>query len=321
MTDQTIPVRTVHDSAGMLALIPGLVGFEPQESVVIVLMAGTRVRLTARVDTCEVARPELMAQLGTAVHQTASDKAFLAAYSTEDPDAAETALASLGEALTQAHDLDVLDAVVVGSEHWVSLADGRQHPLDEVRDHPLRVQEIYEGRCPARSRDELAALVQPGSDEVGEAFAVTAEAGLLALLAMGDEDVAGLAGEYLDVVWRERAVDDALAGALAALVSLDAGLLAALRRIDRDTAGDWRELWAAVVRRATGRLAYGSLVVAGTAAFVSGEGALLTTATEHAERLRGGHWGVEMLARINREVVNPSTWPQPLVEAGADVAV
>ena len=276
MTDQTIPTRTVHDAAGMHALSPGLVGFTPQESVVIVFMADSRGQLTARVDTSEVARPELMAQLGT---------------------------------------------VVVGSEHWVSLGDGRQHPLDEVHDHPVRVQEIYEGRCPARSRDELAALVQPGSDEVGEAFAVTAEAGLLALLAMGDEDVAGLAGEYLDVVWRERAVDDALAGALAALVSLDAGLLAALRRIDRDTAGDWRELWAAVVRRATGRLAYGSLVVAGTAAFVSGEGALLTTATEHAERLRGGHWGVEMLARINREVVNPSTWPQPLVEAGADVAV
>ena len=34
-------------------------------------------------------------------------------YSTEDPDAAETALASLGEALTHAHDLDVLDAVVI----------------------------------------------------------------------------------------------------------------------------------------------------------------------------------------------------------------
>ena len=321
MTDQTIPVRTVHDSAGLLALIPGLVGFEPQESVVIVLMAGTRVRLTARVDTCEVARPELMAQLGTAVHQTASDKAFLAAYSTEDPDAAETALASLGEALTHAHDLDVLDAVVVGSEHWVSLADGRQHPLDEVRDHPVRVQEIYEGRCPARSREELAALVQPGSEEVTDAFGVTAEAGLLALLAMTDDDVAGLAEEYLDVVWRERAVDDALAGALAALVSMDAGLLAALKRIDRDSAADWRELWAAVVRRATGRLAYGALVVAGTSAFVSGEGALLTTATEHADRLRSGHWGVEMLGRINREVVPPSTWPQPLVEAGADAAV
>ena len=86
-------------------------------------------------------------------------------------------------------------------------------------------------------------------------------------------------------------------------------------------AADWRELWAAVVRRATGRLAYGALVVAGTSAFVSGEGALLTTATEHADRLRSGHWGVEMLGRINREVVPPSTWPQPLVEAGADAAV
>ena len=64
-----------------------------------------------------------------------------------------------------------------------------------------------------------------------------------------------------------------------------------------------------------------ALVVAGTSAFVSGEGALLTTATEHADRLRSGHWGVEMLGRINREVVPTSTWPQPLVEAGADAAV
>lgn len=150
----------------------------------------------------------------------------------------------------------------------------------------------------------------------GDTFFLAAEAALLAGLDASGQGLVETLGQFLDVYERERVVpDDAVLGALVALVSLDAGLSTALRRLARDNASDWYDLWSTALRRVGGMAAWAPAVLAGSAAFLTGDGATMNIAYDHAVRRRPEHWATRLLLRINAEAVPPDAWEQVLTDA------
>lgn len=322
MSEATPPTRTVRDIAGLLALVPSLLGHQPTDSLVIVCMKGSLVELTVRLDLDPVLREDTIVKLLPALRRSETTAVVLAGYRDPIDDGLADVLKELATDVEVVHLLDagrhiaVVDAVMVGAERWRSIWEEGDHDVAGLRYHAARAQDVLDGRAPARSRAELAARLEPGSEPGGDTFFLAAEAAMLAGLDTSGEGLVETVSGFLDVYERERvAPDDAVLGALVALASFDAGLSAALRRLDRDNAHHWFKLWSTALRRVSGMAAWAPAVLAGSAAFLTGDGATMNIAHEHAAGRRPDHWATRLLLRINQEALSPAAWERLLTDA------
>ncbi|MFL6238612.1 MAG: DUF4192 domain-containing protein [Actinomycetes bacterium] len=186
------PVRVKLSRPGdMAAAIPHLVGFQPQESLVVVSLHGKRVGLTMRFDLTPARYDsELAEQIAVRLVADRAESALLAVCTEEvpadGPHPRHDLIERLDRALRQ-RGIDLLDALLIRAGRWWSYrcddpsccpADGAEIPpgIDIAAAHALM------GRSPLPSRAALQEQIKPlefvarrsmqqALDDADEAFA------------------------------------------------------------------------------------------------------------------------------------------------------
>lgn len=299
MDDEPLRISSPDD---LLGLIPYLVGFHPELSLVLMVVGGDRIQITCRMDLGH-AGPRAIASLAAGL-----DARF--------PGAVVFALV-YGPNATKAW--GVLDrcrrrfgsrtamTVHVHPDGW--WRDGRSRPAWPFRVETTRTaaQATVRGLVARGSRADLASLIrEPAAEEVP---------GLEACL---DAAAAEVAREPR-ARW-PRLLSDLVARCLAAtptdaecarLVILlheprarDVELLA----LDASTAEDRVRLWSYVVRRTLPKAQFGALGFLGIAAWITGNGALASLCLERLEEVAPRCGPANVLRDLIENIVPPSAW-------------
>ena len=313
MTD----LRTVRASgpADLLALVPSLLGFHPEESVVVLTLGDARHPFHARVDLPrEQAGIERLAGYLAGVASRHGVTRLAAALYTCDGRLADRFAWELDHRLGRAG-VDLACVVRADGSRWWAF-DGREDspgtPYD-VGSHPLMAQAVVEGTVVLASRQELAdSLV--GDDP--------AEADRVARLAARHAPP-GRVPTRRHLVGEGRWVRERVCRFLDDGRPLDAPDLARLLSAItlsleiRDVA--WAEmshanaerhvdLWRDAVRRAPTGLRAGPAALLGFAAWLSGNGALAWCAVERAQEADPGHGLAGLLTQALAGAVPPTVW-------------
>ncbi|MGC3994749.1 MAG: DUF4192 domain-containing protein [Propionicimonas sp.] len=298
-------------------IIPYLVGFTPEESLVATIFQNGRVQLTARVDLADI-QPTGVVEglLDRMLDRFPNSGVFAVAY-TADHQAGWNLLARCDEWLS-----DGCQSMLVDADHWHT-PDGNTGPVDLYG--TVAAQATYYGLQRLGSRADLAARFDsaPDSDQldrqVDTAIAGLPEPGqtdkiLTLTRTLIERNLPPDADADADAHRADHspALDPREAIQLAVLVQHPAARDLALLSIDRDNATRHLQLWQAVINASPSQGADMPLYLAGMAAWVSGDGASATIA---ADRVREADTGqdpahpVQFLEGLIDQVVSPSMWP------------
>jgi hypothetical protein len=317
-----LKVRRPED---LLAVVPYLLGFPPEESLVIVLVAGGRVVLTARQDLPD---PSWAADVGVHVadlgRQHHASKVFLIAYSA-DRDSAEYAL---GAVMAELEGWFRAEAIVAGGERWWSLtctegccpAEGTPY---DVSSHPLAAEAVFAGFGLRANRAELVASVAgPAKQEFARltALARTVRRELGAQPATTDS-LALLRAELGRALAHPGGVTDLDACRLAMLVGDIQVRDVAWATITPEEADEHIAVWQAVVERITPALSSAPLALLGMAAWIGGNGALLNCCTERLARIDPGYSMGRLLDSISERALSPKLWKTLATEIREELAL
>lgn len=326
MNDSVLRIKSPAD---LLALVPCVIGFHPQDSLVLVALAGVGSNLHARVDLMaddEVLDASL-AILVTATRRNGAHTVALVAY-TADPLLAEDAVDQLSDVLAEIG-VEVVVAIRADEGRWYSLdcdddccpPEGRPYDLST---HPFTAQSVLDGKVTFRSRQELVdSLVPVDLDQVDAVAAAAAEA--THRLETADRDAFGvreLHGRRRHLVTEGRWVRDRVRGYLVTREPLDAQevgrLVAALTCADvrdvawsemsRENAPDHVDLWRDVVQRTPLDLLAAPAGLLGFAAWLAGDGALAWCAVDRCREADPGYHMAGLLAQTLLGAIPPSTW-------------
>ncbi|GAA1885680.1 DUF4192 domain-containing protein [Lapillicoccus jejuensis] len=192
---------TLRNSRELLVAVPYLLGFYPQNSLVVLTLRRSRLGLTARVDLPEREQPRALQlsveSLMPAILREAPDTAVLIAYEDAAGDAVPV-LVRLSEAL-RAHGVDLKDRIVVSNGRWRSLdcdnpacCPTEGTPVPASRDAAAVTAEfVGAGVAPHATRQDLARMVEAsdGARPVGRLLGAPQFA---ASPAMSPEEVAAV---------------------------------------------------------------------------------------------------------------------------------
>lgn len=322
MNDNTNPpVARVTSLAGLTELVPYMIGFTPEESMVLMATVHGQVQVTARVDLVDVQPAGQLEDLLDRLTGRYPDATFLTLAYTEQADTGwammQRANDHLGEDRTQVK-------VLVTGDTWYD-STGASGALD--RYGPLAVQAAMHGLRRDNRRSDLADRFQPAvmTDTIRGDI-------LSAIHALPDphrrDEVTRIAhqlitqhvadgGAHLDTV-------DAAKLALATKTTNVADL--ALSMIGDPAAAEQHlALWAAVVNRLPAQLVERPLQLAGVAAWASGNGAVASITAELADKVDNPTANPirTVLEIVTTAVVPPTLWPELRQEmtAAADPSV
>jgi hypothetical protein len=305
----------VHNIDDLVGLVPYLIGFHPEESLVVIVIEDGRVEVTARVDLA-------------AVSGRGSPDALVCRLFDRYPAAAAWFIADSGD--------DVLAWDVLGS--CASLGG------------PARVQRLLQVGPDAWRSDEPDGPTGPIGSRVA---AVAAEAAVLGLplrpsrkaLAAGitgppEDEVDDLVARFeaaevvldrLGARGRRRLLRRLMAGdgppdrddsvRLALLVQHEDAQVRALRLLSVRNAEQQLALWTRIVRHSLPAQRPAVLGLLGMAAWQNGDGALAMVCLEQLDRIDPLEPIAALLDWLNDEVVPPHAWPQvrePLLAALTD---
>ncbi len=305
---ETITIRSAED---LLAMVPLVLGFDPDDSVVMLTLAGPR-SLHARVDlpsTPDVVDLVVHSLLEPALRYDVALAAFV--MYTEDAFRAEL----LAEALAvvfESQGIEVLALIRAAGGCYHVMLTGCPECAEptpySIESHRFRAHGVLSGRVTHESRAELAATLDPdpaGVEAVAAELADPDERTLKARWAkqrvrralrgperLGDRDVARLLREI-----RRPAVRDRL-----------------WRLLEPEDAQAWVDLWTDVVRRAPDGLVAVPAAMLGFGSWAAGHGALAWCAVDRSldddEECAPAH----VLGAVLEQAVDPSAWP--FVRAG-----
>lgn len=307
-----LAVRSVDDLVG---LVPYLIGFHPEESLVAMLLEHGRVAVTARVDLDGVRRPgALEALLARLFGRFPYAEGWFLAY-TDDHEVAWDVLAECVELVGSVRLGRVLQ---VGGSQW--RADCPDGPVGAITGEvcPAAVEAAVLG-LPARAsrRDLSAGLAGPPDSEV-EGLVERVEAMMAELDAAGGRGRRRLLRRLLRTPGRAP-VEDCVR--LALLAGWSEGQLAVLRNLSRRNAEQQLELWSTVVRHCLIDQRPTVLGIVGMAAWQTGDGALQVVCLEELDRIDPEAPIAAVLEWLNQNVVPPQEWDvlrEPLLGALAD---
>ncbi|WP_133754358.1 DUF4192 domain-containing protein [Naumannella halotolerans] len=313
----------ISDRGDLIAAVPYLLGFHPQHSLVILVLHGKRLVVTARIDLPEpedfVHVPGFVTKM---INANGGDAAVIIAFVDDSDHPTEWLFALCCDVLPREQ---VRDALVVTDGRWFSVFDDAAAVCDDAT--PSVVAAVMHGMVALPSRSDVGRLALPSVQEDTTAFAAV----LLRLAGEhpGDADRHERMDRLLDAIATEcsgpgssdrseEGFEPSLAGAdpwieLALLAGTAAGRAAALARLDRDAAPAAVALWSAVVRRTPAEWAVGALCLLGTAAWVDGDGALQLICAERAQVLDPSDGLAADLLELNCAMVPPSAWDPSLV--------
>lgn len=327
-------MHTVRASgpADLLALVPGLLGFHPEDSVVVITLGDARHRFHARVDlpSDPVGIEDLADYLTQVAHRNGVRSLAVVVY-TDDASLADTLVDDLGRRLLAVH-VELLCAVRADGERWWCVGPvagaGPGTPYD-VSAHPLMAQAVVEGTVVLGSRRELAdSLVGTDPAETEEVERLAGEVTQRMLRAAGSQVGTGAARHHLVVEGRwvrhrvRRRLEDGVrldapdVARLLVLVNLSLEVRdVAWAEMTHANAALHVDLWRDVVRRAPVDLRAAPAALLGFAAWLSGNGALAWCAVDCAQESEPGYGLAGLLTEALAGAVPPSAW-KPL-PAGA----
>lgn len=307
--------------AELAVLVPYILGFHPERSLVVLALEGKRLGLTQRMDLVpeEHARDVVRQMIGH-VARSGAGKIAVVAFERE-PGESDPMRAELMR-LVRSRVIRCATSVVVRDGRWFD-PDGlvpRSRPGGEALPEPSRVPAVAvlvgEGRMPLPSRESLRDVVESGTSEVAEDVAAaldaidTEETGVdpspvrawRTVLAPGGADDPEAVAEALvalrDVSWRDALLaalcpgwmpdgllaDEPTAAASAAVAGLDPEL--ALERLSTLVHATPRGEAAPV------------LTVLAQVAWSRGDGALASIALEEALAIEPGYRLADLLDRL-----------------------
>lgn len=320
----------------LIAALPGLMGFVPEESLVLILLGGSSGRevvATMRLDLPPVLqKPHVFEPLAERLHDMYQEESPFdlmlvlidAAWDGERgaPEACHTYL--LGE-LAQYLSAGPIDfrgafvtASVTGGARWAELPDGERSGLvPDPRASDVNASHVLQGRTIHASRADLEAMLRPGPPaERDELFH---EIGRCAGRVLTERLIGGgdaRAREFADVM---RAMELVQAGELPDRRLLARSALAIACSEIRDVllglaigrcAGPAQELWALLARRLDGVLRAEAATLFAVCAYASGDGASVGVAVDAALSAAPGHG----LATLLDEALEQGTHPTKIRE-------
>ncbi|WGL53929.1 DUF4192 domain-containing protein [Nocardioides sp. BP30] len=311
----TLRAKTPED---LLAAIPVTLGFEPQDSVVMLTFGGPA-PLHARIDLPPRGDPDALAAvveslLGPCLLHAAPRVVFVL-YG-----AGAVHGRHVVRALRRGFErkrIEVLECLRVDGGRWYS-ADGRRPdvpaggvPYDSDR-HRFRAEAVMAGHVTLGSRDELAASL--AVDEPGRAGveAVLGEAVLLSAA-----ELATVCARHADA---GTVPTDVEAAALLSTVQVGARRDAAWVPLTRDSASGHVRLWRGLVRRAPEALRPAAAAVLAFAAWLQGDGALAWCALDRCFATDPGHSLGRLVAHLLSEALPPTAWEsmRPALDEAVD---
>lgn len=303
-------IRSPED---VLAMLPVLFGFQPEESLVLVCVP-PRPIFHARIDLPEDPdewRAALDAVLEPAQRHGAH-QVFLGVLT--DLDSAERWSATVGRGLA-VWGMEALDVIAGDGHRWRRLGSGDAPAPYDVWSHPLVARAVLEGRVLMRSRAELNASVGPDPRRVREVVphldgSLRARMGDLAEM----HEMAEMAEmrEMVELVERHRALGAAATPAeLARVLSMlqdPAACWAVVEGVPRREARSHLAWWTAVLRAAPEAYAVGPAGVLGFLAWLAGDGALAWCALGRAGSAGDDHPLTRAVTMLLEGAVPPHTW-------------
>ncbi|MGO4957097.1 DUF4192 family protein [Luteococcus sp. Sow4_B9] len=302
----------LKDTPDFLALAPYLLGYEPAEQLVFMVVDDGRVVLTGALPLSALMAPEQAGKsLVAAVDRFEHPMVLLACWSGSDATADDAlALAEVWIGPEQ-----VLDSVHVGPQRWHSRTGpgaGHGGSRSELEHSPVVAQAVVAGLERSESRALRVAVVQgPAAEEaeVQEALFDAEQDELRGVDWNGWQAEARhlqlrlMTSAHQD--WREEEL--ARLGVLSSDELTRDDLCLALGRRNAQKA---YAVWAGVVSCAPARWAAGPLLMLAFAAWLNGNGAILVAAIERAHALGDRSDLLACLDGINREAVPPSAWEE-----------
>ena len=297
----------------LLAIIPYLIGFHPDESVVAVFVRSGRIMLMARMDVpAESASDELADRIDGLATQHKAHSLALVAYSAASLPA-NRLLTRLMDRLSM-HKLT--DVLYVGHGRWWSLSCGDEccplggTPFDPSS-HPMSAAAVFAGLGARADRRELeASLSGPPQTELPRLEAL-ADA-LHSELAQLDDPSAsvGLLASIVEAGSGGRVLDEQNCLLLGILLTDIALRDLAWALISTINAEDHVRLWGSVVAQVPRTLAPAPLCLLGMAAWLSGAGALLNCCCERLAQVAPEYSMGRLLAEVSERALPPSLWQQ-----------
>lgn len=322
--------RRISSPVDLLALVPCVLGFHPEDSLVLVVLAGEGTNLHARVDlpTTDEEADAVAASLLNAAWRVGGRQVALIAYSAHAEEAAE-ATRGLAAALA-CHDLDVVCTIRADGQRWYSLdcdedcCPAQGWPYD-LTTHAFTAQSVLDGQVTYTDRQALAdSLVGTDPDRL-EVVASAADDALrrledAAVRGGGAQPDAEAARRHLvsegawvcDRLRRRLETGEPLDGPetgrlVVALIDIDVRDVA-WASMSRDNAEAHVELWREVVRHAPEELSAAPAALLGFAAWLAGDGALAWCAVDRCRRADPDYRLAELVADALTLAVPPSSW-------------
>ena len=165
MNPTETPTLHVRGPADLLGAVPYLLGFHPEESLVVIGLADTTVTVTARINLPDIHVLNVLPTLFAAVNRSGATRAVLVVF-TDSPVDRATLSSKLSEHVERA-ELGLVDSLLVSHGRWWSLAcedsgccaaEGSPMP-----DAPTVLDTVatYAGLTALPSRDALVAMFEP----------------------------------------------------------------------------------------------------------------------------------------------------------------
>lgn len=312
MEQRQPPVLRITEPGDAAQVIPYLVGFVPEESLVASIVQNGRVQLTARVDLADVEPVGVVEDLLDRMLARFPGAGVFAVAYTADHHAGFTVLARCDEWLA-----DGCQSMLIDADRWYT-PDGRTGAIDPYG--TVATQATFHGLERASSRAELAAGFASPAESADLDRQVDEAIGGLPQPDQKEQIIAltaQLIGRHLPQTasashpQHTPTFDPHDAIQLAVLVQHPAARDLALLSIDRDNSSCHLQLWQAVVNTTPARDADMALYLAGMAAWVGGDGARAAIATERARQTQvepdQAH-PVQLLEGLIDQVVSPSMW-------------
>jgi hypothetical protein len=308
-------ILTAHGPEDLLAAVPVVLGFRPEDSLVLLTFGAqptfhARVDLPSRVHAGETG-DLVEVLLGPCRRHDVASVAFVI-YS------ADAALAShLTAALVPAFVADGIGVVDVLRAHdgrWCSVpicADGHASPPVPYDDtsHPFSAQAVFEGRVTHATRDDLRATLAADTELVGRRRMALAR-----LAEPGPAEVVRVCDLVAGWVARGEPPDEAGACRLLRAVTRVDVRDAALYAVSRDTVRDHLRVWTALLRGAPDAQVPDVAAVTAFCAWQAGHGALAWCALDRCFEVDPGHRLGRCLAECLVRAVPPTAWAEAAEE-------
>lgn len=276
-TQQRVTARSPED---LLALAPVLLGFWPQDSLVMMTFGGPR-PFHARLDLPERASTQDLGLVETTLLEPAGVHgvravAFLVYGERER---IVRSVCRVLRAGARRRGIDLLVCLWADGEQFrfVGGPAGVSQPFAyDVSNHPYVLEAMVAGRLSFRSRAEMVASLEPDAEACAEVRSALPAGSALARLITSVQSVEG----------RD----------------------AAMKEIDRSNAEEHRKLWAGVLPRTPDEYVPAVADLLAFASWQAGDGALAWAAIDRARRAAPDDRMAALLARLLENAVPPEAW-------------